>query len=255
MTPSPRSLLLLLSLALTLTLTLGACGSDPTPAPPSAPAASRPAAGPRGARGKGQKKTLEQLKAEIARKSPLSASIFSPISERARSPLAETRNPFYGFIDIRINEMQRQRELEAAQKAASQDTTQPIKLEPLQLFDLRQLKLVATITNTPIPQANIIDPTREQHIIQVGSSIGPQGGSVVDIRENEVKIVRSQRQKDGTDITSCTIMRLAVSLDALVQATREADGSIDPLPPENPPCEVLRFYPKSLDNIKISYQD
>jgi Tfp pilus assembly protein PilP len=254
MTPPPPILILLLCAAL-----LCACGDDPPAAPAkSAPSsvAKSPAANRRGGKGS-KKKTVEELKAEISRKSPLTASIFSPITEKTRPSFAENRNPFFGFVDIRITELERQRQLDAAAKATSGDTATPIKLEPLQLFDLRQLKLVATITNTAIVQADILDPSGEHHIVQIGTPIGPLGGQIVNINESELKIIRTQKQKDGTALSTCTIMRLSLSLDSLILATREAEGLIEPIadPPSAPPCEVIRFYPKSLDNIKISYQD
>lgn len=232
-----------------------ACGDDAAAPPPKQPAASGGgAAAPKGGKRGKKKKTIEELKAEIQRKSPLTASIFAPITEKTRAVLKENRNPFFGFVDIRLSELQRQRDLEALQKLDA-STADPIKLEPLQLFDLRQLKLTVTITDTPIPQAEVIDPNGERHPVFIGSSIGPVGGAVVDIRQGEIKILRTQQQKDGTASTTCTIMRLSLSLDVLVQATREASGEIEVTDEGGVKCNIISFYPKKLDNIKITYQD
>jgi hypothetical protein len=170
--------------------------------------------------------------------------------------LKENRNPFFGFVDTRLSELQRERELERLKTLAA-STDDPIKLEPLQLFDLRQLKLTVTITDTPIAQAEVIDPNGERHPIIVGSAIGPVDGSVVDIRQGEVKILRKQKQTDGAEPLPdiCTLLRISPSLDMLVQATREASGELEITEENGVKCNVISFYPKKLDNIKITYQD
>ena len=62
-------------------------------------------------------------------------------------------------------------------------------LEPLESFDINQLKVVAIVWETKNPKALIVDPTGNSHYVKLKSRIGKKNGFVVAIREGEVVAV------------------------------------------------------------------
>ena len=117
-----------------------------------------------------------------------------------RRVLEESRDPFYGFVDIMVEEQLRQREL-AAQAAIEAEEV----LLPTQRFDVREFRLVAIVTNTPTPKALLIDPDNSAHIANVGTLIGKRNGVVVDIRRNEIEIFQGD---DLVNAPETVVMKL-----------------------------------------------
>ena len=103
-----------------------------------------------------------------------------------RRPI-EGRDPFVGFVDLIIAEQARQAELAQQQQLAEDEI-----LLPAQEFDVRDLKLVALITNTAKPKALFIDPEGQAHKLKVGALIGNKNGVLVDIRRGEVEILQGE---------------------------------------------------------------
>lgn len=60
--------------------------------------------------------------------------------------------------------------------------------EPLESFDLQQLKLVAIVTGTVVPNAMFVDPSGFGHFAKEDDRIGRDGGRITDIRTNEVEV-------------------------------------------------------------------
>lgn len=70
------------------------------------------------------------------------------------------------------------------------------ELEPLELFDLTQLKISAIIWDTKKPRAMLTDPSGASHIVKLKSRIGKKNGFVVSIREGEVVVVEYDAELD-----------------------------------------------------------
>lgn len=81
----------------------------------------------------------------------------------------------------------------APPKAEVEEENIERQLEPLEGFDINQLKLVAILTGTVVPKAMFVDPTSFGHIAQEEDRIGRNGGRITDIRDNEVEILVSAR--------------------------------------------------------------
>ena len=69
-----------------------------------------------------------------------------------------------------------------------QDEKQVREREPLEAFDLAQLKLVAIVTGTAVPNAMFVDPSGFGHFAKEDDRIGRDGGRISDIRTNEVEV-------------------------------------------------------------------
>lgn len=61
--------------------------------------------------------------------------------------------------------------------------------EPLQAFDLSQLKIVGIMWAVKNPKAMVKDPGGKLHLIKKNSKIGKYSGFVTAIREGEVEVV------------------------------------------------------------------
>jgi len=155
------------------------------------------------------------------------------------------RDPFYGFIDEIYDELAK----------APVDTVvipEAVPLEPLQRFPLAQLKLVATITSTSVPKAQVVDPTGQVHMVNEGQPIGTANGRIQFIREGEVRVLQRavdsvQGSKLDSGAKQCVLMRLSPSVDAIIERTQRANATtLDDAPAEEA-CEVISFYSAELD--------
>jgi hypothetical protein len=117
-----------------------------------------------------------------------------------RRVIEESRDPFYGFIDILIEEQLRQRAL-AAQAALEMEEV----ILPTQRFDVRDFKLVGLVTNTPTPKALLIDPENTAHVVNVGTLIGNRNGVVVAIKSDSIEIFQGE---DLVNAPETVVMKL-----------------------------------------------
>jgi type IV pilus assembly protein PilP len=68
--------------------------------------------------------------------------------------------------------------------------------EPLESFDLFQLKVSAIIWDTKNPRAMLIDPVGNTHVVKLKTRVGKNNGFVVAIREGEVVVVEYNAELD-----------------------------------------------------------
>ena len=109
----------------------------------------------------------------------------------------------------------------------SDDDGTPQTLEPLQQYNIAQLELVAIISEIAIPKAMFTDPEGFGHVIKEGDRIGRQGGTVVDIRDNEVDVREISGDEDEKQSRVMTIRLRSAELksaggDDLSEAERDA---------------------------------
>lgn len=65
------------------------------------------------------------------------------------------------------------------------------KESPLQRFDLEQLNLTAVIWSIAQPKAMVEDPSGRSHMIQIGTDIGKNRGTVTEIADQEVQVLET----------------------------------------------------------------
>jgi type IV pilus assembly protein PilP len=82
----------------------------------------------------------------------------------------DKRDPFRSFVD-------EQKEQRAKHERG-----------PLEQFDLNQLSLVAVVWGTERPRAMIEDPSGRGYVVQVGTPIGKNEGTVLAISDNTVLV-------------------------------------------------------------------
>lgn len=70
-------------------------------------------------------------------------------------------------------------------------------LEPLEKYALGQLTLVAIISEVAVPKAMFLDPEGFGHVVKEGDRIGQNGGSITDIRDNEVEVREVTDEEDS----------------------------------------------------------
>lgn len=73
--------------------------------------------------------------------------------------------------------------------ATAQPELPPPDLDPLQLYDLNQLRVVAIVWGVKKPRAMIKDPVGKLHVVSKDTKIGRNNGFVALIREGEVVVV------------------------------------------------------------------
>jgi Tfp pilus assembly protein PilP len=61
-------------------------------------------------------------------------------------------------------------------------------MDPLELYSVSELKLVAIISEVSVPKAMFISPDGVGHLVKEGDRIGRNGARVSDIRNNEVEL-------------------------------------------------------------------
>jgi len=83
-------------------------------------------------------------------------------------------------------------------------------LQPLQRYELSQLKLVAIIWNIDNPRALVEDSAGKGYIISKGSFIGNNQGKVADILENEVVVTEKSTDIFGSTKTRAIRIKLHI---------------------------------------------
>jgi hypothetical protein len=140
-----------------MTVVFGACDffDDPVPGPPPTPPGTEPKTAQKGpGSDPGQEQKPEEYR-------------------RPDLPIGSRRDPF----------------VFEPPKAEVEEESIERQLEPLEGFDINQLKLVAVLTGTVVPKAMFLDPTSFGHIAKEEDRIGRDGGRIVDIRSNEVEVM------------------------------------------------------------------
>jgi type IV pilus assembly protein PilP len=69
--------------------------------------------------------------------------------------------------------------------------------DPLQNFDLSQLRVVGIIWGVPKPRAMVRDPAGKIHMVFKETKMGRYGGFIAEIREGEIVVVEPTRSSDG----------------------------------------------------------
>jgi type IV pilus assembly protein PilP len=69
--------------------------------------------------------------------------------------------------------------------------------DPLQNFELSQLRVVGIIWGVKKPKAMVRDPSGKLHMVFKDSKMGRYGGFVAEIREGEIVVVEPTRSPDG----------------------------------------------------------
>ncbi len=152
-------------------VSLVGCEDEVKPAspPPPAPAASR---GQQGRRGRGAAVEEQASTGED----------WTPRRNRERRQI-DGRDPFFGFIDILLEEKARQEAL--AQQTVLEEEEM---LLPIQRFEVKDFRLLGVITGTAEPKAYLVDPTGQRHVLKRGDFIGKRGGTVSVIRRDSIDI-------------------------------------------------------------------
>jgi type IV pilus assembly protein PilP len=165
--------------AAVLALALSACEETPPPPPPAPPKAAAPAPAP-----------VEKTETSAV---PTFVYTYSPVGKRDpfRSPLEE------------LGPVAR----ETAERACN---------EPLCVFDLDQLKLVAVVTGDASPLAMVEDPLGRGHIVRRNTRMGRQGGKVTQILRDSVTVTEVFTGAKGELISNPVSLQL------------KADGVKDP---------------------------
>jgi len=68
---------------------------------------------------------------------------------------------------------------------------------PLQRYELAQLKLIGIMSNIPVPRAMIEDPTGKGWIVKAGTNIGKHFGKVKKIGEESIIVVEEYHDRFG----------------------------------------------------------
>jgi type IV pilus assembly protein PilP len=89
---------------------------------------------------------------------------------------------------------------------------------PLEEYGLGQLELVAIISEVAVPKAMFLDPDGFGHVVKEGDRIGQNGGTITDIRDNEVEVREVADEED----TQTRLTTVELSNDELRR--REDDG-------------------------------
>lgn len=82
----------------------------------------------------------------------------------------------------------------------SGDSVRP--LNPLEQFDVDELKLVGILWDVRSPRAMVEDPQRQVHIVEKNERIGRNNGFVAAIREGELVVVESVSSVEGPTYSS-----------------------------------------------------
>ena len=128
--------------------------------------------------------------------------------ERPEYPNQVRRNPFLPDLEI-----------VRPRKQLAEGDIRP--LEPLEKYGLGQLELVAIISEVAVPKAMFLDPEGFGHVVKEGDRIGQNGGTITDIRDNEVEV----REVADEEETQTRLSTIQLSSDEL--EVREEEGLSD----------------------------
>lgn len=96
-----------------------------------------------------------------------------------------------------------------SQTAAAPGIIEPsVPPEPLQLFEVTQLKLVGIIWDVKSPKAMIKDPGGKLHMIRKETKVGRNNGFVAAIREGEVIIIEPTVGENGMPSALTRVLNL-----------------------------------------------
>ena len=148
------SLLCALGFGLASAVTLMGCGDDP----PKAPSRRR---------SKSKKKKKKEAKGiDLSKLPPKLRNIdWTADSSIARSD-KRSRDPFRPFVDDIVAQM------EAANQLAANETAARANKRRVGAFNVEELKLMAIVTGTAVPNAMLTDPSGLGHVIRAGDVVG-----------------------------------------------------------------------------------
>ncbi|PIS11372.1 MAG: hypothetical protein COT73_04350 [Bdellovibrio sp. CG10_big_fil_rev_8_21_14_0_10_47_8] len=84
----------------------------------------------------------------------------------------------------------------------------PVAAEPLQMFDLAQIKVVGIVWGVKNPKAMVRDPNGKLYVVRKNSKIGRNNGFVSVIREGALLIVEPIATEGGLQTASTRVMLL-----------------------------------------------
>jgi len=91
---------------------------------------------------------------------------------------------------------------------------QSISLEnPLQRYELSQLRLIGIVSNIPVPRAMFEDPSGKGWIVKVGANIGKHFGKVKSILPDTVVVVEEYHDRFG----KLTINEVKINIEEQVK--------------------------------------
>lgn len=99
------------------------------------------------------------------------------------------------------------------------------KFEPLEKYSISQLELVAIISEVAVPKAMFIDPDGFGHLIKEGDRIGRQGGTVKDIRDNEVDVLETTGEDENAQSSVRTIRLTDTEIRQVEENSEELSGA------------------------------
>lgn len=162
------------------------------------------------------KKKADKKKADDKKGEDKKADVSAEEYERPEYPENMRRNPFAPDPDV----------LAPVGVAVVEETR---KFEPLEKYSISQLELVAIISEVAVPKAMFIDPDGFGHLIKEGDRIGRQGGTVKDIRDNEVDVLETTGEDENAQssvrtirLTDTEIRQTEESSEELSDAERQA---------------------------------
>ena len=98
--------------------------------------------------------------------------------------------------------------LQAIQVPGANGASPVMSSEPLQQYDLSQLKVVGIVWEIRNPKAMVQDPLGKLHLVLKESKIGRNNGFVAAIREGEVIVVEPTVSEDGMQTANTRVMTL-----------------------------------------------
>ncbi|MFP4596925.1 MAG: pilus assembly protein PilP [Persicimonas sp.] len=104
--------------------------------------------------------------------------------ERPEYPNSVRRNPFLPDLEVI-----------RPKKQLAEGSARP--LEPLEQYGIGQLALVAIISEVAVPKAMFLDPEGFGHVVKEGDRVGENGGTITDIRDNEVEVREITDEEDS----------------------------------------------------------
>jgi type IV pilus assembly protein PilP len=153
-----------------------------------------------------QKQAGNQADQGAAKEQPASAEKADEVEyERPEYPDQVRRNPFLPDLDI-----------VRPKKQLAEGDIGP--RGPLEEYGLGQLELVAIISEVAVPKAMFLDPDGFGHVVKEGDRIGQNGGTITDIRDNEVEVREVADEED----TQTRLTTIELTNDELQR--REDDG-------------------------------
>jgi Tfp pilus assembly protein PilP len=118
--------------------------------------------------------------------------------ERPEYPNQVRRNPFLPDLEV----VRPKKQVTEGEVGA---------LGPLEEYGLGELELVVIISEVAVPKAMFLDPESFGHVVKEGDRVGQNGGTITDIRDNEVEV----REVSDEEDTQTRITTIELSNDEL----------------------------------------